>query len=109
MDGAERSKSGGRILVVDDDPANLKLFMEVLVERGHTVYPTTSGEMALRFAQSSRPDLILLDIRMPVLDGYQVCEQLKATEDTRDIPIIFISGNDEVLDKVKAFSKGGVD
>lgn len=97
------------ILVVDDTPVNLRLLMTMLKEQGYTIHPTTNGEFALRFARSALPDLILLDIMMPGMSGYQVCEQLKADERTRDIPIIFISAMDQTLDKIKAFSMGGVD
>ncbi|HVK56870.1 MAG TPA: response regulator [Burkholderiales bacterium] len=98
-----------RILIIDDTPANLRLLNSILIEQAYTVHPANSGEHALRFLESTTPDLILLDIRMPGLDGYQVCEQLKNNERTRDIPVIFISAADDVSDKVKAFTAGGVD
>src|SRR5262245_46301176 len=97
------------ILVVDDTPSNLRLLVKMLKAQGYTVRPTTSGDSALRFAPSALPDLILLDILMPRLSGYQVCEQLKADERTRHIPVIFLSAMDQALDKVKAFAVGGVD
>jgi two-component system, sensor histidine kinase ChiS len=97
------------ILVVDDNPLNLRLLVNLLTAQGYKARPTTSGQMALRAAQAEPPDLILLDIMMPDLDGYEVCRQLKADERTRDIPVIFISAMSEVLDKVKAFQAGGVD
>src|ERR1700704_5555392 len=78
-----------RILVVDDGPADLQFLMKILQGDGYKVSPTTDGELALRSIQSAVPDLILLDIQMPGLDGYQICERLKASESTRDIPIIF--------------------
>jgi DNA-binding response OmpR family regulator len=65
--------------------------------------------MALTVAQAAKPDLILLDIMIPNLDGYEVCQRLKANQQTRDIPVIFLSALDEVIDKVRAFSVGGVD
>ncbi|HVK53896.1 MAG TPA: ATP-binding protein [Burkholderiales bacterium] len=99
----------GRILMVDDSPTDLQFLMKILTQQGYTVHPASKGELALRFVQSTLPDLILLDIHMHGMDGYEVCDRLKANESTHDIPIIFISGTDEVLDKVKAFSKGGVD
>lgn len=71
--------------------------------------PTRDGKLALNFARSNPPDLILLDIMMPGMDGYQVCEQLKACPQTKDIPVIFISALNELFDKVKAFSLGAVD
>ncbi|CAN7198237.1 EAL domain-containing protein [Pseudoduganella sp. LjRoot289] len=98
-----------RILIVDDAPANLRLLMHILDEHGYLVHPASDGETALRFVQTTLPDLILLDVIMPGLDGYKVCERLKADARTRDIPIIFISSADQELDKVKAFASGGVD
>ncbi len=81
----------------------------MLTAQGYKVRTAISGTLALKSARKHPPDLILLDIRMPELDGYQVCEQLKADERTRDVPVIFISALDQVQDKVKAFSLGGVD
>ncbi|MEO7578965.1 MAG: EAL domain-containing protein [Massilia sp.] len=98
-----------RILIVDDTPANLRLLMHILAEHGYSVHPASDGATALRFVQSTLPDLILLDVIMPHIDGYKVCEQLKADPRTHDIPIIFISSADQELDKVKAFASGGVD
>ena len=97
------------ILIVDDKPANLRLLSQMLVENGYQVRPAPDGSVALAAAQAQPPDLILLDIRMPEMDGYQVCKRLKADARTRDIPIIFISALDETQDKVKAFAIGGVD
>jgi len=97
------------ILIVDDHPESLRLLSQVLSKRGYKVRPTRDGKLALNFAQSTPPDLILLDIMMPGMDGYQVCEQLKACPKTKDIPVIFISGLNEVFDKVKAFSLGAAD
>jgi len=99
----------GDILVVDDTPANLRLLSKMLNEQGYRVRPVPDGRLALAAAQAKPPDLILLDIRMPDLNGYQVCERLKAESRTKDIPIIFISALDAVQDKVKAFTVGGVD
>ncbi|MBD1889846.1 response regulator [Coleofasciculus sp. FACHB-SPT9] len=97
------------ILIVDDNPANLELLGGILSEQGYKVRLMPDGQLALRSVQSTRPDLILLDILMPEMDGYQVCEKLKADERTKDIPVIFVSAVHEVFDKVKAFSLGGVD
>lgn len=97
------------ILIVDDTRANLRLLARILTEKGYMVRPVPDGKMALSAAQAELPDLILLDIKMPHLSGYEVCERLKADEKTRDIPVIFISALDEVMDKVKAFTIGGVD
>jgi len=97
------------ILIVDDTPANLHLLSKMLSEHGYRVRPVPDGSLALTAAQAEAPDLILLDIRMPDMDGYQVCERLKGDAKTRDIPIIFISALDATQDKVKAFTLGGVD
>jgi signal transduction histidine kinase len=99
----------GDILIVDDTPANLKLLSGMLVEQGYKVRLAPNGKLALMGAQAVPPDLILLDIKMPGLSGYEVCEQLKANPRTRDIPVIFISALDQTEDKVKAFTFGGVD
>jgi len=103
------SKSKGNILVVDDTPANLNLLTSMLSEHGYKVRLAPNGKLALRSAESTPPEVILLDILMPEIDGYQVCEQLKANLGTRDIPIIFLSALHEVSDKIKAFKVGGVD
>ncbi|MEP6545152.1 PAS domain-containing protein [Microcoleus vaginatus GB1-A2] len=95
--------------MVDDHPESLRLLSMLLSKRGYKVRPTRDGKLALNFALSSPPDLILLDIMMPGMDGYQVCEQLKACPQTKDIPVIFISSLNEVFDKVKGFSLGAVD
>ncbi len=97
------------ILLVDDSPEILHLFSVLLSKLGYKVRPTRDGKLALRYAKKNPPDLILLDIMMPGIDGYQVCEKLKACEQTKDIPVIFISALNEVFDKLKAFSMGGVD
>lgn len=97
------------ILVVDDNPANLRILSQILTERGYRVRAVTSGGRALASVELTPPDLILLDIRMPDMDGYAVCKQLKATPETADIPILFISALDDVQDKMKAFAAGGVD
>ncbi|MEG4027648.1 MULTISPECIES: response regulator [unclassified Microcoleus] len=97
------------ILVVDDTPENLRLLAGILSEKGYQVRPVPNGKLALSAAQKIPPDLVLLDIMMPEMDGYQVCQQLKDSEITKDIPVIFISAINDVLDKVKAFAVGGVD
>ena len=99
----------GNILIVDDTPANLRLLSQMLAEQGYRVRPVPDGPLALEATRAEPPDLILLDIRMPEMDGYEVCEHLKADAQTRDIPIIFISALGETQDKVKAFTAGGVD
>jgi diguanylate cyclase (GGDEF)-like protein len=97
------------ILVVDDIADNLQILAKTLTNQGYQVRCAKNGSMALRGASTILPDLILLDIKMPDLDGYEVCQQLKANKETCDIPVIFLSALDDVLDKVKAFEVGGVD
>ncbi len=99
----------GDILVVDDMAANLEVLTTMLKECGHRVRPVPGGKLALDAARRQPPDLILLDINMPEMDGYQVCASLKADPKLAPIPVIFISANNEVFDKVTAFSLGGVD
>src|SRR6187200_2393789 len=97
------------ILAVDDTPANLQVLTGMLKDRGYKVRPVPSGKLALLAARRDPPDLILLDINMPEMNGYEVCEHLKADDSLRGIPVIFISALTEQLDKVKAFATGGVD
>ena len=114
MDSTEsRAKNGnmakGNILVVDDNPNNLRILVGMLSDRGYKVRPASSGPLALRSVQLTLPDLILLDIKMPDMDGYEVCRRLKSDDLTGDVPIIFISALHETIDKIKAFGVGGVD
>lgn len=97
------------ILVVDDTPANLQVLAGMLKDRGYKVRPVPSGKLALLAAEHNPPDLILLDINMPEMNGYEVCVRLKADAKLMGIPIIFISALTDHLDKVKAFAVGGVD
>jgi phosphoserine phosphatase RsbU/P len=99
----------GNIFIVDDTVNNLRLLSQMLSQQGYRVRAVTSGVRALESIKIAAPDLILLDIRMPHIDGFEVCRQLKADTQTRDIPIIFISALDDLQDKVKAFTFGGVD
>lgn len=101
--------SKGDILLVDDTPDNLRLLSTMLTEQQYEVRSVKSGAAALMGVQGQPPDLILLDINMPGMNGYEVCEQLKSNPETAEIPVIFISALNEVFDKVKAFSVGGVD
>ena len=94
---------------MDDTPANLQVLAGMLKDRGYKVRPVPSGKLALSAARHDPPDLILLDINMPEMDGYEVCKHLKADDSLRGIPVIFISALTEQLDKVKAFASGGVD
>jgi PleD family two-component response regulator len=100
---------GADVLVVDDTRENLRLLIRILAENGYKVRPVTNGRMAVTAAQIVPPDLILLDIMMPDMNGFEVCAQLKSDARTRDIPVIFISALDETSDKVRAFDEGGVD
>lgn len=97
------------IVIVDDTPDNLRLLASMLTEHGYKVRPAPSGDRALATVRKALPDLILLDIMMPEMDGYEVCRQLKADKLTHDIPVVFLSALNEVFDKVKAFQAGGVD
>jgi len=99
----------GNILVVDDTKENLRILVEALGNEGYKVRPALNGQIAIEAARKEIPDLILLDIIMPGMDGYQVCDALKADKGLKDVPVIFISALDEVGDKVKGFSTGGVD
>jgi len=97
------------ILVVDDTPDSLRLLVSILSEQGYKVRAAPSGKLALSAAQKLPPDLILLDVKMPEMDGYEVCRQFKANPQTNQIPVIFLSAWSDVIDKVRAFSVGGVD
>lgn len=99
----------GRILVVDDTPTSLKLLTDLLKVEGYEVRAAINGELALNAAFNDPPDLALLDIRMPGIDGYEVCRRLKAQPETRDIPVIFVSAASETGDKVQGFELGAVD
>lgn len=101
--------SKGDILLVDDTPDNLRLLSAMLIEQGYEVRSVKNGSTALMGVQGQPPDLILLDINMPGMNGYEVCQHLKANSQTQGIPVIFISALNEVFDKVKAFAVGGVD
>jgi DNA-binding NtrC family response regulator len=97
------------ILVVDDTPANLRLLTDLLAKYGYRVRPASDGALALKSVAARTPDLILLDVSMPDLDGYEVCRRLKADERNRRIPVIFISAFGDTQQKVKGFEAGGVD
>ena len=99
----------GSILIVDDTQDNLRLLSMMLTEQGYRVRKAINGQMALNTVRQVPPDLILLDINMPEIDGYEVCKQLKADPATCEIPVIFLSAFSEVFDKVKAFAVGGAD
>jgi len=106
-DQAEKHK--GNILIVDDVLENLRLLSEILHQHGYKVRSVTNGSMALRTVQTKPPQLILLDIQMQGMNGYEVCDRLKSDPDTREIPVIFLSAVDELFNKVKAFEVGASD
>ena len=99
----------GDILIVDDSPENLKTLQMILNQEGYQIRPAINGELALHSVKKQIPDLVILDIRMPGMDGYEVCRHFKADKRLADIPVIFISGLTNTEDKVKAFQAGGVD
>lgn len=99
----------GSILIVDDTPNNLRLLSSMLAQQGHEVRSAISGSAALMAVKTTLPDLILLDVNMPRMNGYEVCRWLKTNEATREIPVIFLSAMGEAIDKVKAFQIGGID
>ena len=100
---------GKKILVVDDTPANIDILLQTLEPEGYKISVASSGEVALDLVSQARPDLILLDIMMPGMDGYETCRRLKSENSTSEIPIIFITAKNETIDIVKGFSSGGVD
>jgi signal transduction histidine kinase len=99
----------GNVLIVDDVPDNLRLLLATLRDHGYVVRVAPTGALALQAVEKDPPDLVLLDISMPAMDGYEVCARLKQNELTREIPVIFLSALNEPFDKVKAFAVGGVD
>lgn len=98
-----------KILLVDDVAVNLRILRDALSPEGYEILIATSGEMALKAVAGTPPDLILLDIMMPGIDGYEVCLRLKQDPSTRHIPVIFISARDEVESLVEGFRAGSVD
>ena len=97
------------IIIVDDNPANLKLLADILMKQGNVVRSFPLGRLALTAALKNPPDLFLLDINMPEMNGYEVCERIKSTVELSDIPVIFLSALNDTEAKVKAFRSGGVD
>lgn len=97
------------ILIVDDTPENLQVLTGLLQSRGYKVRPVRSGKLALQAARSRAPDLVLLDIKMPEMDGFEVCRQIKADSQLAELPVIFLSALSDTSDKVEAFRVGGVD
>ncbi len=109
MNNQQDTRVEGEILIVDDTRNDLRILSQMLTEQGYTVRTAVSGARALVAARLSPPDLILLDIKLPDMNGYEVCARLREGVQTQEIPVIFISVLDEVLDKVRAFAVGGVD
>lgn len=109
MDSNQASTIQASILVVDDTPDNVRLLSTILTEEGYQVRKALNGQRALTTIQEFPPALILLDVMMPDMNGYEVCKKLKDSPQTSSIPVIFLSALDHVLDKVKAFEVGGVD
>ena len=105
----EPAVAGNDIMIVDDNPANLKLLEDMLSSQGHEVRSFPRGRLALAEALRNPPDLILLDINMPEMNGYEVCERLKTSAEAAHVPVIFLSALNDTQDKVKAFQSGGVD
>ena len=109
MELSVSAEQPANILIVDDQAANLQVLSEMLKRKGHKVRPTPSGRLAIGAAEHNPPDLILLDIMMPEMDGYEVCRRLKVHAALGQIPIIFISALDDTMAKIKGFEAGGVD
>jgi CheY-like chemotaxis protein len=103
------SPTTGTVMVVDDNPANLKLMEDMLRTRGYEVRSFPRGRMALAAAGENPPDLILLDIDMPEMTGYEVCEQLKLSAQLSEIPVIFLSAMNTPEDRLRGFRSGGAD
>ncbi|HTR67202.1 MAG TPA: response regulator, partial [Terriglobales bacterium] len=101
--------SAGRVLIVDDNEESLKLLSGILIAEGYAVRPADSGELALDAVNVSLPEVVLLDMRMPEMDGPEVCRRLKARADTRDIPVIFLSASLDFEDRLEGLEAGAVD
>lgn len=109
MDRQVPENQQGDILLVDDAVDSMRFLTSILTDHGYSVRCASSGPLALAAVQEKTPDLILLDVRMPGMDGYAVCERLKADERTRSVPVLFISALDNIADKVRGFQAGAVD
>ncbi|MEM7363547.1 MAG: hybrid sensor histidine kinase/response regulator [Pseudomonadota bacterium] len=103
------SENQSSVLVVDDTPANLEILTQMLRDRGHRPRPVPSGALALRAAEHEPPDLVLMDINMPEMDGFETCQRLKSQDALSEVPVLFISARSDTYDKVQAFRSGGVD
>jgi DNA-binding response OmpR family regulator len=100
---------GHDVLIVDDTKSSLQLLTDILSNAGYKVRPASSGELALRSVKVKLPDIILLDIKMPGMDGFDVCRRLKSNNETNSIPIIFISALEDAQSKIRGFEIGAVD
>lgn len=109
MENKELDLSGMRILVVDDVPANIDVLRKTLEAEGYNISFAPNGKIGLELATLSMPNLVLLDIMMPVMDGYETCQKLKANPKTCNIPVIFLSAKNETNDIVKGFELGAID
>ena len=109
MNSLQHDENLGDILIVDDNVSSLRVLQKLLSDEGYQVRSARDGATALMIAVTDPPDLILLDVMMPEVDGFAVCRQLKDYAETKDVPVIFVSGLDEVVDKVRGFEAGGVD
>jgi len=99
----------GKILIVDDVPKNIQMAMNILKNEGHKMFYAKDGKMALKLTSEQDFDLILLDIMMPDINGFEVCKKLKSNDNTKNIPIIFLSGKDSTKDIEQAYEVGGID
>src|SRR5208283_2671110 len=108
-EGKQLTSAREEILVVDDTPASLRLLTELLTQHRYRVRPADDGSLALKSVAAKTPDLILLDVNMPGMDGYEVCRRLKADEKSSRIPVIFISAFGDTRQKVTGFEAGGTD
>jgi len=99
----------GKVLIVDDVPKNIQMAMNILKNEGHKMFYAKNGTMALELVKEHDFDLILLDIMMPDMNGFDVCKVLKQNSDTKDIPVVFLSGKDSTSDIEQAYEVGGLD
>jgi CheY-like chemotaxis protein len=107
MSECESGPRGARVLTVDDNPTNLKVLLQMLEAAGNSVLVATNGADALKIAAQALPDLILLDVVMPGMDGYEVCRRLKEDGATESIPVVFLTARDQKEDIIAGFRAGG--
>ncbi|MCK4700479.1 MAG: response regulator, partial [Bacteroidales bacterium] len=105
----EQNNQNSMVLIVDDTPKNIQVIGSILMEQKYRISVAKNGREALKVVKDVKPDIILLDIMMPELDGFETCKQLKESPETRDIPVIFLTAKIETEDIVKAFELGAVD